>query len=461
MGYRLHLLTPAGDAPVIDHRRHFAVDGRIEGGPLPDETVCTVTLTDAAGRTVRTVRQPHKGPRPLHAYHPLLTAYDEADDPRRERLRVFGFAELTVRDEENADASLRDATVKCFFDDTRFKAIIVCATDRAHGLLLDDGIGYTDGCGKPYTALPCGRYTLTVTLSLPCGQMLAGACKAVRIGTRSAQAIYRFYPPAHREAMAAWCREMGIVSCDDAMPGYLPAYLHPRPDHMGLLPMYRACDVAMYNVPCVHMFIYLIDPDSTSYATELAYLRGRGAVGDAARFRTYRYDIGEAMLGQRRGRVVDFNEGLALYRLDTVTDAARENIFDIGGGQLLSTQCDADAFGAAVGQRVAFCGAVRPWPIDKARITLLEDNTYRTEGEVCALRYTFDDGQSQQIVTRSLLMQRTQNGVPLGRSVFEFYNLFDIPAAWAGKTVCLRIEACDENGPRPDASFEAALHIYR
>ena len=143
-----------------------------------------------------------------------------------------------------------------------------------------------------------------------------------------------------------------------------------------------------------------------------------------------------------------------------MTEAACENIFDIGGGQLLSSQCDADAFCAAAGQRVAFCGAVRPWPIDKARITLLSDNTYRTEGEVCALRYTFDDGQRRQVVSRSLLMQRTQNGVPLGRSVFEFYNLFDIPAAWAGKTVRLRIEACDENGPHPDASLETALHIY-
>ena len=60
--------------------------------------------------------------------------------------------------------------------------------------------------------------------------------------------------------------------------------------------MYRACDIAQYAVARIHMFLYLIDPASTSYETELAYLQQQRIVGDPQRFFAYYYDIGEASL---------------------------------------------------------------------------------------------------------------------------------------------------------------------
>ena len=117
--------------------------------------------------------------------------YPDEMDPGREKLVKFGFPELMVKDIDRPYDSLRDATLKCWYSDDCFKALIVSGTDKAHGMPFDDGIGYTDAHGEPYDALECGEYTIRVTLSSR-GRTLAQKEWGIRIGERAEQMIFRF-----------------------------------------------------------------------------------------------------------------------------------------------------------------------------------------------------------------------------------------------------------------------------
>ena len=302
---------------------------------------------------VRRTIQTRKNNRDVWAYYPSLTCYEEALDPGRMKMKDYGFPPLMVADISHPEQSLRNATIKSYFTDTFFKTIIVSATDVAHGAILDDGIGYTDENGEPYSALPEGRYRIVVKLLAGkqigtdtdlhadlrdssyaddgnrtheriddnCESALSGASydisiascapiatapqtsgrsiiaevhKDITIACRRDMAIFRVNPEAHRRNMLAWCDRLGVKMQTNLMPGYLNPYLGTWYYHMGLLPMYRANDVAMYSHARVHMFVYLIDPTSTSYETELCYLQTKQVVGDPSLFKAYHYDIGEA-----------------------------------------------------------------------------------------------------------------------------------------------------------------------
>lgn len=456
--YELLITTPSGDAPVIEYGRHFTVNGRIEHtAPLPDDAVLTVRLLDGEGRTLRYARQTRKHSDSVWAYHPALTAYAEADDPARAGMKRFGFAELMVRDTAHPAQSMRDATIKCWYSDDAFKSMLVSATDRAHGAVADDGIGLCDGDGRPYTALPRGAYTVTVTLCSRDGATLATAAQMITIGDRRDQIICRFNPLSHRARMAAWSREMGISMSEDTLPGYLEPYLGRWEYHMGLLTMYRACDLAAYDGPRIHMFVYLIDPTSTSYETELGFLQSRGIVGDPERFAAYHYDIGEAVLGsgtanERQGRILRFadDEFLYVYRVDEVNAGARENEFRLDGSTVVASHTETDCVHVRAGADIAITGVVRPWQLDPARVTRRADNVYEFADGVCAIRYVFDDGTRTWTQQRPLLLQRIDDR-PIGASVFEFYHLFHIDRAWRGRTLTVELTACDRRGARADA----------
>ena len=94
-------------------------------------------------------------------------------------MKQFGFPELMVKDMADPEASMRDATVKCWYSDDRFKAIIVSATDEAHGLICNDGVGFTDENGLPYDVLERGKYRLVAELATKDGVLMANAEKAL------------------------------------------------------------------------------------------------------------------------------------------------------------------------------------------------------------------------------------------------------------------------------------------
>lgn len=466
MTFELQITDPAGAVPIVDYRRHFTVEGRILGNsPVPQDAVLTIRLLDDAGHAVRTVRQEKKNNSELFLDHPCFTRYPDPIDPDLSGLKHFGFPPLMVRDAAHPEQSLKDATIKCFYDDEKFKAMIVTATDAAHGLALPDGMSYTDENGCPYDVLPKGKYTIEVTLHDGTGQMLGAADKPITIGEQTDLAICRFNPPEHRRNMEKWCREQGIPMGNDVLPGYLEPYAGQWLYHMGLLPLYRAGDVAQYLSPRVHMFLYDITEDSTSYATELSYLQSQGRVADEERFAAYYYDIGEAMIGKGRpyeqqGAVKQFAEGsyLAVCRVDVVNEKAEENVFRFEEEAVQYSLTDQNNFRVPPGCVIAIAGVVRPWQMAPEDFILKPDNTYEIKNKIETLHYTFDDGSEVKTDMRKLMLERIGK-TSIGRSVFEFYNLFHIGGEYAGKTVSITIEGIDSHGSATPAKGELTLFV--
>ena len=464
--YNITITTPSEELPLIDYGRHFTVNGSIgHTRDVPDDAVLTVRLLDRDGNTLRYAAQEKKNNSSVYVYHPSLTAYEERIDPGREQMKKFGFAELMVRDLDRPEESLRDATIKCWYSDDAFKSMIVSASDVSHGAIFDDGIGFTDENGQPYTVLQRGEYTVVVTLCTAMGEMLAGASKKIVIGNREEQVICRFNPRSHRLRMTEWCREMGISITNDVLPGYLDPYMGTWLYHMGLLTMYRANDITFYTDPRIHMFVYLIDPTSTSYETELAFLQTKGYVGDPDRFVAYRYDIGEAVLKNGTkdaivGKILKFaeDEFIDLYRIDVVNERAQENVFDLNEEAVISFHTDLRNLRVHAGDDIAFTGVVKPWQLDKKYFTLRKDNTYAIGSSVNKIKYVFDDGALKRTFERTLLLERI-DGDSIGFSVYEFYNIFHVDENWKGKTLTVEMTACDADGENPLAKKTVTVTV--
>jgi hypothetical protein len=60
--------------------------------------------------------------------------------------------------------------------------------------------------------------------------------------------------------------------------------------------------------------------------------------------------------------------------------------------------------------------------------------------------YVFDDGEKTYRIERELMMERIDREKSIGRSVYEFYNLFSIDRDWRGKRVTVTITAADRSG---------------
>lgn len=464
----LSITNPSGDHPEIHFRRHFRVDGKIfSESPVPDDSVLNVRLFDHDGNLVRNVCSFRKNDMRADIYNSGLTCYREELDPGREKMQRFGFPEIMVEDTSHPEMSVRRAFIKCFFSDCCFKSVIVSGSDTDHGMIFDDGIGFLDENSQPFEVLPEGEYSICVSLLTREGTELARDEKAIRICSNRKQIICRFNPDSHHDNMIKWSEESGIPIINDLVPGYLSPYLGKWFYHMGLLKMYRANDISMYVSSEVHMFVYLIDPSSTSYETELAFLETLERVEDPHYFSAYCYDIGEADGGknsffERKGKIVRFeeNEFMKLCRVDTVSDEAKENKFFIDFRNVLKTAFFDEKIVLSPGSRAAFTGVVRPMQFDRSGYILRSDNTYCIENEISFLRYTFRYNGKSISEDRYFLMERTDDE-PIGSSVYEFYNIFEISEDMKDCKVNVSIDVYDRNGSKTKAGINFDIFIYQ
>ncbi len=441
--YEIFIDNPSGDLPLIDRGRDFNVWGRLKGR-IEEDMRLSVELFDAQGHLLRQASSHKKKDKSLFTDFAGLTSYKESLDPHKEKLKDFGFPELLVKDLKDPYASLNDATIKCFYDDASFKAVIVSGTDRSHGRIFDTGMDLTDGSGHPYTCLEKGDYVLRASLYDGQGKLCAECEKPIRIDVRKEAVIVRFNPAKHKERMIDWCKRNSLTIVNDTLPGYLEAYLGTWYYHMGVLPYYRSNDIAVYQDAKVSMFVYLCDPTSTSYATELAYLQTKGQVGNEDLFKAYRYDIGEAYLGQdkpyaRTGKIEEFHEDLHLYRIDRVSEDVKENVFDLSEKGIRDVFYDTEHIKVRAGDRVAFCGVVRPLQLKSEDVVLNDDNTYTLNHEVKYIRYLIDDGESVREIKKELLIERI-DGSSIGTSVYEFYHIFEFKEEDRGKKIVFSLE---------------------
>ena len=500
MKIRLEITDPSEEDSIVDYRRHISVQGRIlyetgsgeetgegepgegtvesgpgegtgEGGPgedgswtpegrIPLGAGFTFLLKNEKGDVLREVGTDTKNNRNIYAYHPLLTTYPEEMDPGRRDFVAYGFPPLVVKSIASPMESLRDASIKAWFSDQEFKAMFVAATDMEHGLIFDDGMGFLGADGQPLDLLPEGNYVIEVLLRDEEGTELAIATRKIRIGSYPDVAIVRFNPPSHKARMLEWFKTKNIHVLNDLIPGYLDSYLGPWLYHKGLLPMYLAGDISQYANSVVHMFLYLLDPTSTSYSTELAFLEEQGVVENVERMHFYYYDIGEASLskvvhgnagtanaagdvadagmvgdpgnagtadaagdvadagmvgdsgnvGTRTAEILEFApfDYLALTRIDLVDGQCKENVYDTTESHTVKSLVDLEKEPLEIptGQRFAITGVVRPWQICQEDIHRLKDNTYEWWDGFSRVHYIFDDGEKTWEEDRKPGMER-------------------------------------------------------
>lgn len=500
MKIRLEITDPSEEDSIVEYRRHISVQGRIlyetgsgeetgegepgegtvesgpgegtgESGPgedgswtpegrIPLGAGFTFLLKNEKGDVLREVGTDTKNNRNIYAYHPLLTTYPEEMDPGRRDFVAYGFPPLVVKSIASPMESLRDASIKAWFSDQEFKAMFVAATDMEHGLIFDDGMGFLGADGQPLDLLPEGNYVIEVLLRDEEGTELAIASRKIRIGSYPDVAIVRFNPPSHKARMLEWFKTKNIHVLNDLIPGYLDSYLGPWLYHKGLLPMYLAGDISQYANSVVHMFLYLLDPTSTSYSTELAFLEEQGVVENVERMHFYYYDIGEASLskvvcgnvgtadaagdvvdagmvgnpgnagtadtvgdvvdagmvgdsgnvGTRTAEILEFApfDYLALTRIDLVDGQCKENVYDTTESHTVKSLVDLEKEPLEIptGQRFAITGVVRPWQICQEDIHRLKDNTYEWWDGFSRVHYIFDDGEKTWEEDRKPGMER-------------------------------------------------------
>ena len=544
MKIRLEITDPSEEDSIVEYRRHISVQGRIlyetgsgeetgegepgegtvesgpgegtgEGGPgedgswtpegrIPLGAGFTFLLKNEKGDVLREVGTDTKNNRNIYAYHPLLTTYPEEMDPGRRDFVAYGFPPLVVKSIASPMESLRDASIKAWFSDQEFKAMFVAATDMEHGLIFDDGMGFLGADGQPLDLLPEGNYVIEVLLRDEEGTELAIATRKIRIGSYPDVAIVRFNPPSHKARMLEWFKTKNIHVLNDLIPGYLDSYLGPWLYHKGLLPMYLAGDISQYANSVVHMFLYLLDPTSTSYSTELAFLEEQGVVENVERMHFYYYDIGEASLskvvrgnagtadtadtadtagvvvdagmvgdsgnvGTRTAEILEFApfDYLALTRIDLVDGQCKENVYDTTESHTVKSLVDLEKEPLEIptGQRFAITGVVRPWQICQEDIHRLKDNTYEWWDGFSRVHYIFDDGEKTWEEDRKPGMERlapdeekpgtnalglhreekTGKVSSIGSSVAEFYNVFEFVPEERGRTIRVRVSVHGKN----------------
>lgn len=440
---KISISIPSGDIGFVENKRSFVVQGRFDK-PIENDCEVKVCLYDNEHHLVRYAKSNHSNPS-IFSYHPDLTCYEEQLDPGRIKMEEFGFPELIVEDINNPNDSLYRATIKCFYNEHIFKAIIVNATKS----IFDDGLNLLDDNSNEYELLKMGDYLIEVSV-LKGDEIIGFGSKKMIIGKRDNQLICRYNPVEHKKAIIAWSKENNFSAIEDLLPGYLDPYLGTWYYHMGLLKMYRANDVCLYDDVNVRMFVYLMDESSTSYATELAYLQSQNKVKDANSFFAYHYDIGEAKVNDREGKIVEFkdNQYLSLCRIDIVNHSCKENVYYLDGSNTIESLFDLNNITVSKNSKIAIMGVVKPWQMNPNDFILKDDNTYQILNFPKTIRYKYSLENKDIIESHSLNMERIDS-VSIGKSVFEFYNILTI----GDKDIELTIELIDNKDNKIDERF--------
>lgn len=410
----MQIKVPSVNERVIVPHKSFRVEGVFDV-VVPVDSKFIVELYDENNKLVRHCYSDIKNNNNIYI-HPELTKYSD-EDLNNLKLQEFGFPELIVKDTNNPLVSLKDATIKCFYNDELFKAIIVCETNNKY---LDDGMHYTDENNKPYSYLEKGKYKLVCRLLDTNNNELDKDEIKIEINDLDNALICRFNPKNHKERIIKWADENGYSTLRDPAVGYLDSYLGEWKYHMGLLQLYRANDIALYANGKVRMFVYDIDETSTSYATELAYLQANNLVNE--RLYSYYYDIGEAKLFNREAKILEFDdEIIKVCRVDVINDLGKDNYFNLNNESIINSNFNENNFVINKYSRIAIMGVLKPIQLNKDNFILNKDNTYTCKQKYEKLIYTINGSK----IEKQIGLNRFDNK-DIGKSLFEFLNVFEV-----------------------------------
>lgn len=423
MNVKLEITSPSGNVGFVESKRSFVVEGNIISDvAIPEDCVLSIEVYDANHNIVRYISCKHKNGNIFYS-HPDLVTYSDELDPNRIAMREFGFPILSVDDIDSPYDSLNKGNIKAWYNNFCFKAVVINGSDSRIGTIFKTGIEFVDENNKPYEFLDNGKYRIEVYLKYH-DEILNSCFKEIIIGYRDRHLICRFNPLSHKQAMIDWCKTQNISIITDLIPGYLDAYLGKWYYHMGLLKMYRANDIYLFEKANVIMFDYLIDSTSTSYETELAYLQANCLIEE--RLSVYYYDIGEANILDRKANIkrLENNEYGIFCRVDEIDNISEENKYYLNRAGVNKSHFDLKNI-EIESESIAIMGVIKPIQLDPNDFVLKDDNTYEIYDYPEIIRYRFNIDGNIVEYDRKLNMERIDDE-SIGFSVYEFYNKFNI-----------------------------------
>jgi len=434
MNKEIEIISPSkkNNKLFVEYKRPFLVRGKINiNEKLSSNSILYIKLLDKDNNIIRYTKTKYDN-QELDLFNKNLLGYPSEYDAFRIKLKEYGFPILRVDDIKNPSLSIRNATIKSSFDNQKFESLIVSATDKNNGAIFDDGMNFTDEFNNPYQLLNKGEYTLIVELHN--NDHIYKVKEELIIDSNKNQLICRFNPLSHKNKMIEWAKENDYSIITDTVPGYLDSYLGIWLYHMGLIKMYHASDVALYDDTIVRAFIYSMDETSTSYKMEIPYLETKGIIENRNYFHAYHYDIGEAILGinksyYRKANILEFkdNEFFYIPRIDIVNDKAKENIFYLDERHLINTLYDIDNINLNKDDNIMIMGIIRPYQMDKNNYILnIENNTFNRVLYPKYIKYSFFDNDLliDEVIKEVNLIRYYEK--PISGSMYEFYNLFKI-----------------------------------
>lgn len=460
--YRITITAPSDPNGPVNPGGSFLITGTIDGNiSLPEGASLRVSVLNAQGEEVRFAEAKSKDWNVLDRFCDAFFYYADDVDPKRLSINARDLPCLVVDDADAPEKSLRNANIKCWFSDNEFNAFIPYATDKAHGLLFDDGIGYTDAQGNFYDGLPNGEYTAEVILKDSEGNELASARKSFLIAPAENTILCRFQPDEQFQRMKKLAAENNWSMKLDYLPGY---YKDPNGNGKGgLRAMFIGSDVTGYSTSHVHMIEYLAGPNTSAILMELPYIEKYFSVEDPERFTVYIYDIGELSIEVNghtiEGKIisVDNSDKLHLCRADLT--AGTEGFIDFTAGSILSTDTDFSdgvTLRSSGDYRLAIAGLVTPHQLEEDEIIFdPANNDTRLLNRVENIIYIVWDGSSTKHYTKPVILNRKFKNGAIHDSIMEFYHVFSRGEINPDGEYFVTLYGIDKNGKKVDGTFDS------
>ena len=448
---QIEIKAPSSGETTIAPGRHFKVSGSLSG-EIPDDAVLKVTLLDEAGKEVRYAATDQKG---IGRVIPSviggeITVFAEDTDFSEV---AYTAPEMAVADEKDPEASARDATVKCVYTDTDFYALIVSATDTDHGLAEADGYELVDHEGKPYDALPEGKYAVQVDLSSADGKELDSTEEEIQIGRTAGTIIHEIttgtaIKKGGMDLLTAWAADENLTILGDLLPGFFGTEYQ-----MSTLQMSVACETAEYLPGKIKMLVYGNMTTSASYAIEVAkYLQLEHNVENPDIAEYYFFDLGEPAFAGKQARITAFGEkeNMRICRIDSVAEGTEDGTFLTTEEQVQGSDTDPSDGWAAGEDAFAVAGVMKPYQLQDDEIVPDEDiyGFYKFLNGAASLVYTFTpaDGSEPFRTTKAVGVKRIDEaGGESEPALCEFYNVFPADTLKAGNSYDVTIQAFDRN----------------
>lgn len=429
--------------------RHFKVICSLKG-EVPDDAIVRVSLIDPDGEEIRFAQASEKGTGNVHEEMYTGIWFD-----RRGGAVDFNTIKDTAPElvayEENPD-SFTDSTIKCIYTDANIYALIVSGTDKEHGLVQNDSIGYLDENGNAYDAFPEGKYSLKVSVASKNGEFLAEDEKQFWVRQSKGTAIYRMIGTDTFAGIKKFFNEKDIQCLRELLPG-----AYGRADIMSAS-LAASCEEAEYLSGEIATLIYANIPSSVSSIFEIpCYLYKTGYIDDTERSSFYYYSMGEPWFDGAESDITKFEdeETMVVYRSDIVRETCKDGIYYTDGSKCLSSDTnESDGFSVTAGKHFALTGALKPFRLMDSEMELVEGDgifsIYKPLNTYSIIRYTFvlnEDDSKEIVIEKPCGLNRfDENGKGTDVGMFEFYNVFDKDLLSKGETYSLTIEGIDAKG---------------